>query len=31
MISVMPEIIEKLLAMSPLYADKLQGKDPYSK
>ncbi len=30
MISVMPEIIEKLLAMSPLYADKLQGKDPYS-
>jgi len=31
MISVMPEVVEKLLMMSPLYADKLQGRDPYSK
>ncbi len=31
MISVMPEVVEKLLMMSPLYADKLQGKDPYSR
>ena len=30
MISVMPEIIEKLLSMSPLYADKLEGRDLYS-
>jgi cysteine desulfurase len=30
MISVMPDIIEKLLAMSPLYSDKLRGSDPYS-
>ncbi len=31
MTSVMPEIVERLLAMSPLYSDKLKGKDPYSK
>jgi cysteine desulfurase len=31
MISALPSIIERLLAMSPLYADKLKGKDPYSK
>jgi hypothetical protein len=30
MISVLPDITEKLLAMSPLYADRLKGKDPYS-
>ena len=30
MISVMPGIVERLLAMSPLYSDKLKGKDPYS-
>jgi cysteine desulfurase len=27
----MPEIVEKLLMMSPLYADKLRGNDPYSR
>jgi cysteine desulfurase len=27
----MPEVVEKLLMMSPLYADKLRGNDPYSK
>lgn len=30
MISAMPQVVERLLAMSPLYADKLKGKDPYS-
>jgi cysteine desulfurase len=30
LISVLPDIIERLLAMSPLYADRLKGKDPYS-
>lgn len=30
MISVLPDTINTLLAMSPLYADRLKGKDPYS-
>jgi cysteine desulfurase len=30
MISVLPDTIETLLAMSPLYADRLKGRDPYS-
>ena len=30
MISVLPPIVERLLSMSPLYADKLKGDDPYS-
>ncbi len=30
MLESMPEVVEKLLMMSPLYADKLSGKDPYS-
>ncbi len=31
LLDIMPEVVEKLLMMSPLYADKLRGKDPYSK
>jgi len=31
LLEVMPEVVEKLLMMSPLYADRLRGKDPYSK
>jgi cysteine desulfurase len=31
LLEVMPEVVEKLLMMSPLYADRLKGKDPYSK
>jgi cysteine desulfurase len=30
MTSVLPDIIQRLLAMSPLYSDRLKGKDPYS-
>ncbi|HEQ99528.1 MAG TPA: cysteine desulfurase [candidate division Zixibacteria bacterium] len=30
LLDIMPEVVEKLLMMSPLYADKLRGKDPYS-
>lgn len=30
MLSVLPDTINTLLAMSPLYADRLKGKDPYS-
>jgi cysteine desulfurase len=28
-LEVFPKIVERLLAMSPLYADKLKGKNPY--
>ena len=31
LLETMPEVVEKLLMMSPLYADKLSGNDPYSK
>jgi len=31
LISALPEVIERLLAMSPLYSDKLKGKDPYAR
>ena len=31
LLEVMPEVVEKLLMMSPLYADKLRGNDPYNK
>jgi cysteine desulfurase len=31
LLDIMPEVVDKLLMMSPLYADKLRGKDPYSK
>jgi len=31
LLEIMPEVVEKLLLMSPLYADKLRGKDPYQK
>ncbi|MBU1471825.1 MAG: cysteine desulfurase [candidate division Zixibacteria bacterium] len=30
LISALPEVIARLLAMSPLYSDKLKGKDPYA-
>jgi len=31
LLGIMPEVVEKLLMMSPLYADKMGGRDPYSK
>jgi cysteine desulfurase len=31
LLDIMPGIVERLLMMSPLYADKLRGKDPYEK
>lgn len=31
LLEIIPEVVEKLLMMSPLYADKLRGNDPYSK
>ena len=31
LIEVFPTIVNRLLAMSPLWADKLKGKDPYAK
>lgn len=30
-LEVFPNVVERLLAMSPLYADKLKGKDPYGR
>jgi cysteine desulfurase len=30
-LEVLPAVVERLLAMSPLYADKLKGKDPYGR
>lgn len=30
-LEVFPAVVERLLAMSPLYADKLKGKNPYEK
>lgn len=30
-LEVFPSVVERLLAMSPLYADKLKGKDPYGR